>query len=66
METWNCKTHKFIEIPEKQIKFLQEIEEIYKKYDLSISHEDNHGFFKIEKFSQDNIYWLKAAYVNWL
>ena len=66
METWNCKTNKFIETPEKQIKFIEEIETICKKYNLSISHEDGHGAFEIDKFSQDNIDWLKSAHVNWL
>ncbi len=66
MKTWNCKTNKFIEIPENQVRFMEEIESICKKYDLSISHEDAHGAFKIDKFSQDNIDWLKDAHVNWL
>lgn len=66
MKTWNCKTNKFIEIPEKQVKFMEEIEEICKKYDLSISHEDGHGAFEIDSFNQDNIEWLKAAHINWL
>jgi hypothetical protein len=66
MKTWNCNTNEFIETPEKQVKFIKEIEEICKKYDLSISHEDRHGAFEIDKFSQDNIDWLKAAHVNWL
>ena len=66
METWNCKTNKFIETPEKQIKFMEEIEAICKKYNLSISHEDGHGAFEIDKFSQDNIDWLKSAHINWL
>jgi hypothetical protein len=65
METWNCITNKFIEIPEKQVKFLEEIEAVCKKYDLSISHEDVQGAFEIEKFDQENIGWLKSAHVKW-
>ena len=66
MKTWNCRTSEFIEIPEKQTKFIQEIEAICKKYDLSISHEDGHGAFEIDKFDPDNIEWLKNAHINWV
>ena len=45
----------------KVIKFLQEIEEVCKKYHLSISHEDGHGSFIIEKYSDYNIEWIKEA-----
>lgn len=41
--------------------FLNEIEKICKKYDLSISHEDSHGAFIIEDYDDYNIEWLKDA-----
>lgn len=50
----------------KQIRFLEEIEAICKKYDLSISHQDLQGAFIIEKYSDSNMEWLKDATVNWL
>lgn len=45
----------------KQIRFLEEIEAICKKYDLSISHQDSQGAFIIEKYSDFNMDWLKDA-----
>lgn len=54
-------------ITDAQIKtFLDEIESVSKKHGLSISHEDGHGAFMIEPFSQDNIDWLKEARINYL
>lgn len=41
--------------------FMTELESLYRKYDRSISHEDCHGGFKIEKFSEDNLKWIKEA-----
>ena len=64
MTNWNRKTREFIELSESQVKFFDEIEEICKKYNLSISHEDTHGSFVIEKHNQSNIDWLKSAILN--
>ena len=66
MKNFNSKTGELIKTPEKQIEFMKEIEAICRKYDLSISHEDGHGAFEIDKFSEDNIEWLKHAHINWL
>ena len=66
MGNWNCKIKKSIKIPEEQVKFIEEIEAVCKKYNLSISHEDGQGAFVIEKFSQENLNWLKRADINWL
>lgn len=41
--------------------FLSEIEEVCKRHGLSISHEDGHGSFIIEKFDPYNISWLNDA-----
>ena len=66
MKSWNYKTSEFIETPEKQIKFMEELEALYKKYDLSIAHEDQGGGFIIEKYSDFNMEWMKEATVNWV
>ena len=66
MKSWNYKTSEFIETPEKQIKFMEELEALYKKYDLSIAHEDQQGAFIIEKYSETNMEWIKEATVNWV
>lgn len=44
-------------------EFLKEIEEVCRKYNMSISHEDGHGAFIIEKFDEFNIKWLKEAQI---
>jgi hypothetical protein len=44
-------------------EFLQEIEEVCRKHNMSISHEDGHGAFIIEKFDEFNIKWLKEAQI---
>jgi len=46
---------------EKIDTFLKEIETVCKKHNLSISHEDGHGAFQVEKFDKDNIEWLMNA-----
>ena len=48
----------------KVAEFLNEIETICKKYNLSISHEDSHGGFIIEKYDDYNIEWLKDCLIK--
>ena len=42
--------------------FLDDIIEVYRKHNLSLSHEDCHGAFQIEPYDQLNIDWLCEAY----
>jgi len=42
-------------------EFKEEIIKLYKKYNLSLSHEDTHGGFEIEELSEHNVNWLKEA-----
>ncbi len=44
--------------------FLDEIVKLSLNYNLSLSHEDQHGSFKIEEFDSDNIKWLKGAIIE--
>ena len=44
--------------------FLFEIAEVCKKYQLSLSHEDRHGGFIIEKYNDCNLEWLTGASIN--
>lgn len=44
--------------------FLDELESLYRKYGLSIAHEDNHGAFIIERFSDENLQWIMNAQIN--
>jgi hypothetical protein len=42
-------------------EFLVELEALYRKYGLSIAHQDAHGAFIIDKLGEENISWIKAA-----
>lgn len=44
--------------------FLDELDELCRKYNMSISHEDSQGGFIIEEYNPDNIDWLREAKVN--
>ena len=64
MKSWDIIKSEEIETPKEVIKFLNEIENICKKYNLSISHEDGEGAFIIEKYDSYNIKWLKNCLLN--
>lgn len=64
MKSWSIIESEEIETPEEVINFLNEIDNICKKYNLSISHEDGHGAFIIEKYDSFNIRWLKDCLLN--
>lgn len=46
---------------EQANEFLSEIEELCRKHNISISHEDTHGAFILERFDEDLLEWLKYA-----
>lgn len=64
MKNWDNNKKNFIETPKKLIDFFNEIDNICKKYNYSISHEDEHGAFEIEKYNDININWLKNANIQ--
>lgn len=41
--------------------FFREYEELCKKYDVSLAHEDSQGGFLIDVYDEENIKWVKAA-----
>ena len=53
--------NKSIDTANKKEIFLNDIIDIYKKHNLSISHEDIGGGFIIETFKEENVDWLKDA-----
>lgn len=63
-ESWHEFLGEYIETPQKVIDFIDEIDEICKKYNVSISHEDGHGAFMIDTYDERNIKWLKNASLN--
>lgn len=44
--------------------FFKEYEELCKKYNLSLSHEDCEGSFILEPYNENNIGWVKWAYIE--
>ena len=58
---WNSGLSQDLPYAMKIEAFLDEIEKVCKKHNLSISHEDGHGGFEIEEYNQDNIEWLRDA-----
>ena len=65
MKTWDLNKSEEIEQPQEMKEFIDEIIKVMKKYNLSISHEDSHGSFIIEKYEEYNIKWLKDAMKNY-
>lgn len=55
---------KTIKTPEKVEKFMEEIEAVCRKYGYSISHEDGHGSFLIEPFSEQRMDWFYCAGID--
>lgn len=64
MKSWSIIESEEIETPKEVINFLNEIDNICKKYNFSISHEDGHGAFIIERYDNFNINWLKDCLLN--
>ena len=42
--------------------FLAELAEVCRRHNLSLSHEDTEGAFRVQSFDECNIDWLKAAF----
>ena len=64
MESWDINKNKNIITPVRVIFFLNAIDNICKKYNFSISHEDSHGSFILEKYNDYNIKWLKDCMLD--
>ncbi len=60
-ERYNCATHRFEASKPNVEQFLKEIGDLCLKHGLSISHEDRHGGFIIEKYNQETVDWLNDA-----
>ena len=49
---------------DKALQFIEDVLKLYKKYELSISHEDTHGAFVIVQYSDENEKWLRNAIID--
>lgn len=45
-------------------EFFNELFKLYEKYNISISHEDGHGGFKLETNCEYNKEWIYEASIN--
>ena len=50
-----------VSMPNDMKEFLEDIKSVCQKHNMSISHEDWHGAFIIEDYSEENIDWLFNA-----
>lgn len=48
----------------KALQFIEDVLKLYKKYELSISHEDTFGAFIIVQYSAENEKWLRNAIID--
>ena len=62
MKIWDLIRSKKIETPTEMNAFFSDIVDVYKKHGLSIAHEDYHGAFIVEPYSELNVKWLKSAH----
>lgn len=60
-ETYCHEFGKSIKTPARMVNFFNDIEEVCKKHNLSIAHEDGHGSFLIETYSEFNMKMLRLA-----
>lgn len=61
MKTYIKSINEIVDTPQHLLDFYNDIDEVCKKHNLSISHEDEYGAFEIEKYDEQNIRWLKSA-----
>lgn len=64
-EEWQCEQEIERRNAEKAhiADFFTELFALYQKYNVSISHEDNHGGFIIERYDKENEEWIHGASV---
>lgn len=60
MKRWNSAKGEYTEEPDVDA-FLADVIAVCKKHGMSISHEDHHGGFVIERFDESTAEWLLQA-----
>lgn len=60
---WNTVVNAEQERPDVDA-FIRDITEVCRKHGLTLSHEDGHGAFEVERYDQHTIEWLNNAHVN--
>lgn len=57
-ETWSNQESKHVKTKDSIVQFLREYEDLCRKHNISLSHEDGHGAFIFQEFDEDNIDWV--------
>ena len=60
--TWDCAKREHTPMPDKMKAFLADIIIVCSRHGLSLSHEDGHGAFIVQDYSEKNIEWLLEAH----
>lgn len=60
-KVWDVTKKHMVDMPKEMENFLNDIKAVCEKHGLSISHEDYHGVFLVEKYNENNIKWLFNA-----
>ena len=60
MKRWDVKAKQHRDVPAIDA-FLGDIEAVCQGHNLSISHQDGHGSFKVVMYDDDIMNWLKNA-----
>jgi hypothetical protein len=63
-ENWHISKGKYVTPSVNILQFLDEIEKVCKKYNISISHEDGHGAFILEEYDEFNFRWLRKSQID--
>ena len=64
---WDIKKKENV-LDRKTDLFISDIIEVYRKHNLSISHEDSHGCFIVEDYKGEkdfNAKWLSNAHIDY-
>lgn len=64
-KVWDRTKRCVVNMPKEMENFLNDIRTVCIKHGLSISHEDYHGTFLIEKYYEDNITKMFGASKNY-
>ncbi len=64
MKRFNGISRKYEDSPKEVEEFLLDLKELYKKHNMSISHEDDQGGFILDEYSLENINWIDDCSFN--
>lgn len=57
-KTWDNNKRERTEISEKIAVFMREYEDLCRKHNISLGHEDGHGAFEFHEYDREYIEWV--------